>query len=278
MRMHKRQTRPTRGFTLIELVVTIAVISVLIALLLPAVQQARESARRTQCRSRLKQLCLALHNYHSAHNILPPGSLTVGPAFRAMSGWGWGSMILPYLDQAGLYHLIDFSSNNAVGANRTAAGSVLSFWFCPSDTSPGRIMVHGDPGDSVEIAAGNYLGVESMLSEISAVRFSDVSDGLSATFLLSEHRYQHDETGKETTSSWVGRVTFQNYFVFDSVPHGQATALTPVNKSVFSSRHTGGAFFGFGDGSVHFISEHIDLTIYEALGTRSGGEIVDVPF
>src|SRR4051812_6730319 len=92
-----------RGFTLIELLVVIAIIAVLIALLLPAVQQAREAARRSQCKNNLKQIGLALHNYHDTANTLPPGWIGDPTGSNAGNRWGWGTMILPYLDQAPLY-------------------------------------------------------------------------------------------------------------------------------------------------------------------------------
>src|SRR6266487_2467467 len=95
------------GFTLIELLVVIAIIAVLVALLLPAVQQAREAARRSQCRNNLKQIGLALHDYHSTHNVFPPGYVA-GAAYPATSnGWSWCAQLLPYLDQASLYHSIN---------------------------------------------------------------------------------------------------------------------------------------------------------------------------
>ena len=84
--------RNTPGFTVVELLVVIAVIGILIALLMPAVQQSREAARRTQCRSRLHQLSLAIHNYEDTHQTYPIGAITVGPSFRPLSGWGWGAM------------------------------------------------------------------------------------------------------------------------------------------------------------------------------------------
>ena len=98
-----------RGFTLIELLVTISIFAILMALLLPAVQSAREAARRSDCQSRLKQWGLALHNYHDLHQILPPGSITVGPAFLPFSGWGWQALTLPQVEQSSLYGQIDFS-------------------------------------------------------------------------------------------------------------------------------------------------------------------------
>ena len=122
-----------RGFTLIELLVVIAIIAILIALLLPAVQQAREAARRSQCKNNLKQLGLALHNYHDTHRVLPPGYVrrdnTSTTADEYLMGFGWGAMILPMLDQQPLYNTLNFSQFSLVAALRTP----LPAWRCPSD-------------------------------------------------------------------------------------------------------------------------------------------------
>ena len=145
--------RRSRGFTLIELLVVIAIIAVLIALLLPAVQQAREAARRTQCRNNLKQIGLALHNYLSTHTVFPfgKGAPYVGAAGYAR--WSQHAMILPYIDQAPLYNSIDF--NNPPGtpgmagviafmpafvspsaANMVASQTVIPGFMCPTDLGP----------------------------------------------------------------------------------------------------------------------------------------------
>ena len=110
------------GFTLIELLVVIAIIAVLIALLLPAVQQAREAARRTQCKNNLKQIGLAIHNYHDAFNLVPPGwvGVTMGqPDVSGINGWGWASRLLPQIDQAPLRNLIN---DNLQGGNGVSVG------------------------------------------------------------------------------------------------------------------------------------------------------------
>lgn len=126
-----------RGFTLIELLVVIAIIAILIALLLPAVQQAREAARRTQCRNNLKQLALAMHNYHDKSNCFP---ITLG----FVNGWGLWPMVLPEIDQAPLYNTINFGSqiNCSLNNNLTIITTAIPALFCPSDPSqtmqPGR--------------------------------------------------------------------------------------------------------------------------------------------
>lgn len=152
----KKNSKGRRGFTLIELLVVIAIIAVLVSLLLPAVQQAREAARRTQCKNNLKQLGLALHNYHDTFNVFPPAWVTgqqfnstgtvasnPGPAGPVEATiWSWGAMILPQLEQSALFNLVQpgtrrIDQNLALGgANATALTTPLPASFCPSDTGP----------------------------------------------------------------------------------------------------------------------------------------------
>ena len=132
------------GFTLIELLVVIAIIAILVALLLPAVQQAREAARRTQCKNALKQIGLAMQNYHDVFNQLPPGYITNTPQSATtteLSNWGWGAMVLPYLDQTPLFNQLSVGSqwlSTQVGtpAGLAAMQQPLTVFRCPSDTGP----------------------------------------------------------------------------------------------------------------------------------------------
>ncbi|WP_417393109.1 DUF1559 domain-containing protein [Gimesia sp.] len=122
-----------RGFTLIELLVVIAIIAILIALLLPAVQQAREAARRSQCKNNLKQLGLATHNYHDSHNVFPISHGDTGNSF------GWRALILPYVDQSPLYNKINFNGNIVDAGNLEVAQTPLNLYHCPSDPSGNNV-------------------------------------------------------------------------------------------------------------------------------------------
>ncbi len=213
-----------RGFTLIELLVVIAIIAILIALLLPAVQQAREAARRTQCKNNLKQIGLALHNYHDANSALPSGSIVLlnaaGTTYNG-HGWTWHASILPYIEYANMYAAIQGPNDGGLGAElggttdpkQTLAGkTVMSIFWCPSqpDVTSGAqkggyspsnyngnmgtlIGYNGDDcyGGVVTNAAGmrapgGCMNADGIFFISSSIRFRDVTDGLSNTIFVSE--------------------------------------------------------------------------------------------
>jgi prepilin-type N-terminal cleavage/methylation domain-containing protein/prepilin-type processing-associated H-X9-DG protein len=216
-------TRPARGFTLIELLVVIAIIGVLIALLLPAVQSAREAARRAQCLNNLKQIGLALHNYHDAHRAFPPGYIShwrqdggdpgiaeddIGP------GWAWGSMILPQMEQNPAYNAINFSLTMTTGANDTVQTMRLGTFLCPSDSMKQRIPVRNEENDATvyTVAGANYVGMygvgevgeapgrgTGIFFRNSRVGVQDVTDGSSSTLAVGER--SHDLS----YVTWTGR-------------------------------------------------------------------------
>jgi prepilin-type N-terminal cleavage/methylation domain-containing protein/prepilin-type processing-associated H-X9-DG protein len=269
-----------QAFTLIELLVVMAVIGVLVALLMPAVQSSREAARRIHCQSQLKQLGVALHNYHDVHGLFPAGSYVIGPSFRTLSGWGWGAMILPQVEQTPLYQQINFDIGTAVGSNLSIIDRSVSLWRCPSDVAPVRMTIFPAFNPSVSIASGNYTGVEGILRELSAVRMGDITDGTSQTLLLGERIVQESVNGSlPHTAGWFGQIAFSSSYEYRSIPHESALRLYPINGSpgapnYFSSRHTAGANFCFADGAVRFLSENLDGVVLESLGTRNGGETV----
>ncbi len=236
-----RRARNPRGFTLIELLVVIAIIAVLVALLLPAVQQAREAARRSQCKSNMKQLGLALHNYHDTFTALPSGYGGF-PFTNQGSLWGWGTMILPYLDQAPLYTILSQAPGGKSGVGSAATGfgavmtsfnpsnvalqTVLPVYRCPSDTGSQVLTIPAggingtNPGATSMFGRSNYPGVlgstygngggllicDGTFSESSCKRFRDYTDGLSNTFLVGERRSPAIQSGFFTggDSIWAG--------------------------------------------------------------------------
>jgi prepilin-type N-terminal cleavage/methylation domain-containing protein/prepilin-type processing-associated H-X9-DG protein len=299
--MNPRRT----GFTLIELLVVIAIIAVLIALLLPAVQQAREAARRTQCRNNLKQIGLALHNYHDAHLTFPSGwiGVTAGvpTPHDGSNGAGWGTMILPYVDQANLYNLFNSHVNIENPLNDAFRLTPLSMFRCPSDSQPDRFLIEeeGSPGTVIcELPTANYVadfgtieidGCENApgtppvssggqclgdgaFFHNSVIKLKDLTDGTSNTLIAGERR---TNVTLGWYSTWVGRVA-EGEEAFQRVTGSQDH--TPNHPDAhfddFSSTHEGGAHFVLGDGHVRFISENIDTRLYQALGTIRGGEVL----
>jgi len=216
------------GFTLIELLVVIAIIAILIALLLPAVQQAREAARRTQCKNNLKQLGLAMHNYHDVANMFSPGYVMQSTA-AAEGNWAWGAYALPYIDQAPLYNKLNVGgltvlqniNDTTAGGGRAMMQTPLTAYRCPSDTAPN--LNHGPWATSasnpetgyqingVSMATSNYVANNSSRSlrnddgaptaaggigyangvfyRNSNKGIRDITDGTSNTLLLGERAW-----------------------------------------------------------------------------------------
>ncbi len=287
-RLHNKPAK--QGFTLIELLVVIAIIAILIALLLPAVQQAREAARRTQCRNNLKQLGLALHNYHDTHGTLPPACVYSGydtaPVHTAtdQAAYGWGAFILPALDQSALFNQLNVSGRELhvllQDANaRPLIQTRLATFRCPSDTGEElnnlRRFSNTAYGNTTA-GTSNYVanlgtiwrGSQNWLNgrfdpygviwASSRVRFSDIADGTSNTILVGERSWL------DLAGVWVGT---RNYNGTGDVGLRQiaATSDAKINQGGadgtggYSSNHTGGAHFLLGDGRVQFISENIQF-------------------
>lgn len=189
----KSVTRRMRGFTLIELLVVIAIIAILVALLLPAVQQAREAARRSQCKSNLKQFGVAMHNYHDVHGMLPLGnfgsvhdSSSGGNAWRGFSAH---VMLLPYMDQAPLYESIDLNVRYDMAPNSTINNTRINAFLCPSDVR----FPSGDAGNNYVVSAGpgrfwleSYPNSPGVFNYRKAVRLTDIKDGTSNAIAASE--------------------------------------------------------------------------------------------
>lgn len=299
-----------RGFTLIELLVVIAIIAILIALLLPAVQQAREAARRSACRNNLKQLVLGMHNYESAFGVLPPGYLhkpDPGGSGANQMGFAWGTMILPQLEQQNLYDLFDYNIPVFDIDNLVPREQSLSVFLCPSDPySQGAFVVRDESATPVErYAAASYAAnwgpatdtvnlddtptrSEGVFYRNSHTRFRDITDGLSSTLFLGERTNGPIPLadGAPVTSghslfetAWSAAVRDIDELTDD---HGHMvlfeTQFRPNqpggDDKGLSAPHVGISQFAIGDGSVRSLSENIDAGVYNALGTRSGGEVI----
>lgn len=271
------------GFTLIEVLVVIAIMAVLIALLLPAVQSARVSAQRVACQNQLRQLALGLHMYHSAQNIFPPGSFFNAQIVPMQTGWGWGAMILPYIGENPLHQQLDFGKGTAVGANLALISQPLSLWRCPSDATRQTIRVVPLDQPPFDLAAGNYCGSADVFCAMSHTQLGEIRDGESQTLMLGERLVNPGSNGSlPSSAAWCGYVAFPTDYDYSSVPFMQPSHFYPINlsdisPSCFGSRHRGGANFAFADGSIRFINQTIDPFVFEALGTMAGGEVATAP-
>lgn len=303
-----------RGFTLIELLVVIAIIAILVALLLPAVQQAREAARRAQCKGRLKQIGIALHNYHDIHNTLPIGYTT--------HGTGWSAMILPQLELANLYETLTFAEGppgdwNSPGPNQLACSTILPVFHCPTHPKlipepnhpgmPGRVpsayvgcvsgtvgLTPWTAGSQTPDTAFAQTQNDGVIYRNSSTRFADITDGSSNTVVAGEAptNFPKVKDGQGMDHWYIGSWQVDGDHlpppgVLEETSEFVCSTGIPINahivdatlagheyEAAFGSYHTGGAHLLFGDGSVKFVSENIDRTVYSAIGTRSGEEVV----
>ena len=226
--------RRRAGFTLIELLVVIAIIAVLIALLLPAVQAAREAARRVQCVNNLVQIGVALQNYESAHEVLPPGVVNpTGPIRNAPTGYhmSWMVQILPYIEQTNAFKRVNFKAGVYDPVNGTVRAHMIGVFMCPSDSGP---MSSTTPDDQVVIS-NNYAAchndVEAPIDVKntgvfylnSATRYEDITDGTSSTIFVSEKAVSANELG------WMSgtRSTLRNTGTLSNLPLAPRPRLAP---------------------------------------------------
>jgi len=220
-RIRRPAQPPTRltGFTLIELLVVIAIIAILVALLLPAVQQAREAARRSQCKNNLKQIGLALHNYHSTFRCFPQGYIdgdTVRNGSVQDGGWGWQTHLLPSLEQSNVYDQLDMSYHpfgvNTISENIATVATPVPVFDCPSDPKPQTTTLHdsSDSGYVETIATTSYqasLGafIQTPCISSSSRRPNPDCNGL---FTANSCRRMRDVTDGTSNTIAVGEVTW----------------------------------------------------------------------
>jgi prepilin-type N-terminal cleavage/methylation domain-containing protein/prepilin-type processing-associated H-X9-DG protein len=295
------------AFTLIELLVVIAIIAILIGLLLPAVQKVREAAARLKCTNNLKQIGLAMHNYHGSYERFPPGFVSQAASLNSDGlgpGWGWAVYLLPYLEQDNLYKQITLYQDIAAPANAASRVRPLALLLCPSDNAPPTFVTADEAGAPItDVAFANYVAVGGTFEVTgfpdtgtgtfyrnSRTSVADVTDGTSNTLFATERAKL-----RSPQTTWVGAVT--NAAVPPINPaldvEGPPTLVltqtgtaadgrTPNNPldhvEDANSKHTGGVNGLFGDGSVRFIANTITPVAWEGIGTRAGGEVVSLDF
>ena len=307
------RARGASGFTLVELLVVIAIIGILIALLLPAVQAAREAARRMTCSNNLKQIGLAVHTYHDGHNALPMVTPYSDVSVTA-PGPVWAALILPQLERQAIYDLFDFTYRLSHARNAEAVQTVVSTYVCPSAQGASnpvfenRSEANGSINPKVAlgmwyplsmgptqpdacyycpIAAPSYCcqgynyGTSGPPNNSTGMfgrhpdgfRLADVTDGLSNTFMAGEHLPRQCVYISAYAPNFAISGTQIPLNTFE-------LCLAPpgchARACGFKSDHPDGAQFVMGDGSVHFVNAAIDYRLYNGLGTRNGGEQVSV--
>jgi type II secretory pathway pseudopilin PulG len=295
-------TRVSRrmGFTLVELLAVSAVVSLLGAQGLPAIQNAREAARRTQCKNNLKQIGLALHNYHDTQVCFPIGWTGVEvkggkPDVMGESGWGWGTGISPYIEQAQLFSTINFSARVDDATNVKLLITQIPEFRCPSDPFTAKTWKLKDSkgANLAELATSNYVGsfgtedlakCEKMkpgeacngngfLFHNSNVRMRDITDGTSNTLGVGERIGNEKIDHLSTWSGVIAKGT--NPFARILGSSNAAFDAKERHSSDYRSAHASGSHFVILDGSVRFISDKLDLKTFQALTTRAGGEVVE---
>jgi prepilin-type N-terminal cleavage/methylation domain-containing protein/prepilin-type processing-associated H-X9-DG protein len=304
-----KSPRARRAFTLIELLVVITIIGILIALILPAVQSAREASRRLQCANNLKQIGLALENYSSVYGAYPPGWVDSQPGFGPPL-WGWGARLLGFLEQSPIVADDLLSKYFATRATATVQTTKLSVFLCPS--SPGGGLVERSVGGLgpfgfAEFAPSNYVGSAGDKNPAdfpqssrgiffwnSAVSSASILDGTSSTLLVGERsRDLSDATwsggflGQNCTGpSWPVQVCDDSILSFTlshagppkSTSAGGQLPQVPNDRrpgpSGYRSLHPGGCNFLFCDGSVRFVKETVNPPAFAALASRASGEVV----
>jgi prepilin-type N-terminal cleavage/methylation domain-containing protein len=307
--------RCTRGFTLIELLVVIAIIAILVAMLLPAVQQVREAARKSQCQDHLHNLVIALHDYEINASIYPPGGFREG--VNQGNALSWHAMILPYIEQKPLYDQLNFNfTSYNQNANKQYALEVIDLFLCPSGnqthtgntgehwTASGNnqrtttthyygVMGPKSPGGTgmpltPKIGGGTYpratstsghgyYAVTGVLRKQVSHKERDVTDGTSNTLVVGEISWNDANTYRVWLRGCEGSASGGVKNIENPINAVPYNGSNNFNDVSFGSEHAGGAQFCALDGKVTFLSENIDMMVYRALGSREEGEVAKLP-
>ena len=303
-------SRPRVGFTLVELLVVIAIIGILIALLLPAVQAAREAARRSQCSNNFKQIGLALHNYHDSHQVFPSGDINAGGYDCTWLGseetrnFTALLLMLPYLEQSSLHDQVDFSkatgasdgngvcTGPSAGIQTAVTSTELKAFLCPSDDYPPGPFTYTSntayattsdyrtsygliyPVYNMGTSFARYTGTKTAFGHNGAAKFRDIKDGTSNTMVMMETPLEKQATMRGPF--WAAYVATGAMFPYlRRINQPYSATDSRVDWGTPGSWHPGGCQVLLGDGAVRFISETSDwVDVQQALSTINGEEII----
>ncbi len=270
--MHNQRT----AFTLVELLVVIAIIGILVSLLLPAVQNARESARRVSCENKLAQLANAMQQYLAANETLPSGTVAnSGPIENLPQGLdqSWTIFLLPYLDELVAFEKIDLTASVYDKGQASVRDHPIPVLICPSDWSTNPLPSSNYAGCHHHLESPidtDNLGVLFLNSHIGR---ADITDGQRYTFLLGEKK------GEPTDLGWLSgtRATLRNTGgLLNLTVDPTVISGDPLYVGGFSSAHPNGAQFAYCDGSVSLITDQVDLDVYQHMANRADGELIDL--
>lgn len=302
------------GFTLVELLVVIAIIGILIALLLPAVQAAREAARRSQCSNNLKQIALAIQNYHDSYKVFPPGEITPGACCGTQSYAGWAICILPFMEQQSLSDQYNDLAVNEDSSNAFVREQIVSAYACPTDDGATALEEPASgPGSNLDYRHGSYRAVggshwnertqtvdtngwwddcgNTLAPELKGImpcvadygntrqcmKMASVRDGTTNTLLVGE---QVADRTTDRGTFWA--YSYTSYNSSDAYPQSNTIlsyddcGTSNQCKRGWGSYHPGGLQFAMADGSVQFVSETIDIYLFNNLATARGEELASL--
>ncbi|MEN6407896.1 MAG: DUF1559 domain-containing protein [Thermoguttaceae bacterium] len=283
---HRANIARNSGFSLVELLVVITIIGLLVALLLPAVQSAREAARRAQCLNNLRQIGIGLHNYHEAHGCFPPGCLGYGAKYGNKC-IAWSVFLLSYIEQENIQQQFHFDKKFSDPENSQATHQVVSTYICPSTSQLcsgrfGSVVLQQDSSGTLSSISGmgctDYGGMNGwsyfsgpkkgtsepgVMAYNRVVTIAEIQDGTSNTIIVAE------DTGRGAGDGVDGEWP-DGRNIFD-----QSGPINVLQINEMWSDHVGGVNAAFCDGAVHFLNELLDVDVLRALCSRSGGEIVD---
>ena len=267
MRVTRLRHDPRRpGVSLSELLIAITIITLLLSLSLPAIQLARESARRARCTSNLRQVGIALQSYHELFRTLPPGCVEWrGPASPPTNKqFAWSAFLLPQLDQSGTHARIDFDKPFDHPENAGAAAVRVGIYECPSASGKGGVRARTDYGGLFGQRIDTKQPDNGVFLYDTSIRFPQILDGLNHTLAVAE-----DHGGPD--SEWING---RNVFV---QAHGVNDSGAWVGDNEIRSQHPGGAMALYAGGNVSFLSDQLELDLLAALITRRGGESIENP-